>query len=158
MKKYIALFSVTLILAFCGLFQSLAVAQGQNATPEAATKAFYTWFITQSSKAHAYPLMDKQIYQFVSKSTVDLLRTEYKQNKFADRAEYFTNAQDYDEKDWLSHIVVRPAFMVNDVAIVPVTLGSATDQVSVLAFLRKLDGTWKIIKVGDTQDYENSPQ
>ena len=156
MKRYLVLFTASLVLTVCSLFNSPAMAQ--TASPEAATKAFYTWYVTQESKAHAYPLMDKQVYEFVSKSTVDLLRTEYKQNKFADRADYFTNAQDFDSKDWLAHIVVRPAFMVDGVAIVPVTLGSGDDKMDVLAFLRKLDGTWKIIKVGDTQDYENSPQ
>lgn len=133
-------------------FQPLAIAQVQQAaTPEASTKAFYTWFIKRESENHGYALMDKEIYRYVSRPTVDFLRIEYKQNKFAERAEYFTRVQDYDQQDWLAHMTLHPAVMLDEVALVPVTFGS-TEKKTILAFLRKQNGIWKITKVDDTED------
>ncbi|MFM0738295.1 DUF3828 domain-containing protein [Paraburkholderia xenovorans] len=133
-------------------FQPLATAQArQPTTPEAATKEFYTWFIKRDSEDHGYALMDKDIYRYISKSTVEFLRTEYKQNRFAEKAEYFTKVQDYDRDDWLTHIATHPAIQLDDVMLVPVTFGS-TEKKTILAFLRKQNGNWKITKVDDTQD------
>ncbi|MBB5411895.1 hypothetical protein HDG34_005861 [Paraburkholderia sp. HC6.4b] len=133
-------------------FQSFAMAQAPDTnTPESSAKAFYTWFIQQDAEDRGYPLMNKDIYRFVSKPTVDFLRTEYKKNKFAERAEYFTRVQDYDQQDWLSHIAVHPAIMLDDVAVVPITFGSV-EKKNILAFLRKQNGSWKITKIDDTQD------
>lgn len=42
--------------------------------------------------------------------------------------------------------------MLGDLAVVPVTLGSA-QQGSVVVFLRWEDRGWKITKVDDTRDY-----
>ncbi|WP_233847698.1 DUF3828 domain-containing protein [Paraburkholderia sp. HD33-4] len=141
-----------LILAFFILFQSLAMAQAPDmSTPKSSTTAFYKWFIHRSSEKHGYALMDKDIYTYVSKPTVDFLRAEYKQNKFAEQAEYFTRVQDYDDQDWLAHIEVHPAVLLDRVAVVPVTLGS-TEKKIIIAFLRKQGNVWKITKVVDTED------
>lgn len=153
MRKYLTLLVGALLVVCCGLFQPQIMAQGQDATPENAAKAFYTWFIKRDAEDHGYPLMDKEIYRYVAKGTVDVLRSDYKKNKFAERAEYFTDVQDYDEKDWLGHIAVHPAVLLDDVALVPVTFGS-TDKKTVIAFLRKIDGSWKITKVDDVRDYD----
>lgn len=99
------------------------------------------------------PLMNKEVFGYVAKDTIVVLRSDYKKHKFAERAEYFTDVQDYDEKDWLDHIAVHPAVMLDDVAVVPVTFGS-NDKKTVVTFLRKIDGTWKITKVDDTRDYK----
>jgi hypothetical protein len=141
-----------LLLAFCILFQSLAMAQTPDmSTPESSAAAFYKWFIHRSSEKHGYALMDKAIYTYVSKPTVDFLRTEYRQNRFAEQAEYFTRVQDYDDADWLAHIAVHPAVLLDGVAVVPVTFGS-TEKKTVVAFLRKQGNAWKITKVVDTED------
>lgn len=42
--------------------------------------------------------------------------------------------------------------MLEGVAVVPVTFGSG-DTVSVLVFLRKQGGAWKITKIDDAHDY-----
>lgn len=151
MRKTLVLVA-TLAVILCSFFSPLAIAQvAQATTPEASTKAFYTWFIKRDAENHGYPLMDKEIYRYVSRPTVDFLRTEYKHNKFAERAEYFTRVQDYDQKDWLAHMALHPAIMLDDVALVPVTFGS-TEKKTILAFLRKENGVWKITKVDDTED------
>ncbi|TDN63566.1 DUF3828 domain-containing protein [Paraburkholderia sp. BL10I2N1] len=153
MRKYLTFLIAALVLIFGVVSQPVAMAQEQQVTPEASVRAFYTWFIKRDSEDRGYPLMDKEIYRYVSKATVDLLRTEYKQNKFAEGAEYFTNVQDYDEQDWIAHIATRPAIMLDDVAVVAVTFGS-TDKKTIIAFLRKQDGVWKITKIDDTRDYK----
>ncbi len=152
MRKHIGSLAKLWLTLCLVCFQTHAIAQTQNATPEAVARAFYAWFIGEGAKDHGYPLMDKRIYDYVSKDTVDLLRSDYKKNKFADRAEYFTDVQDFDEKDWLAHIAAHPAITLDDVTIVPVTLGS-TQKKTVIVFLRKINGAWKITKVDDTLDY-----
>lgn len=144
---------VLLVAAGSGFFfQPPAFSQtSRPTTPEATTKAFYAWFIEHDAGDHGYPLMDKEIYRYVSKPTVDFLRSEYKQNRFAEKAEYFTRVQDYDQQDWLTHIALHPSIQLDDVRLVPVTLGS-TNRKTVIAFLRHDDGNWKIVKVDDTQD------
>jgi hypothetical protein len=42
--------------------------------------------------------------------------------------------------------------MLGDVAVVPVSFGSQ-DPVHVLVFLKRVDATWKIIKIDDTWEY-----
>ncbi|ACD14891.1 DUF3828 domain-containing protein [Paraburkholderia phytofirmans] len=151
MRKIFMLIAALFVISG-SFFQPLALAQTrQVTTPEASTKAFYTWFIKRDSEDRGYALMDKEVYRYVSRSTVDFLRAEYKQNKFAERAEYFTKVQDYDEQDWLAHIATHPAVMLDDVALVPVTFGSA-EKKTIIAFLRKQNGVWKITKIDDTQD------
>lgn len=152
MIKFIAS-SMKLWLALCLIFcQVHSIAQVNVSTPEAATKAFYTWYIPRLAKDGNYPLMDKEIYRYVNKGTVDLLRSDYKKNKFADQAEYFTKAQDFDEKDWLANMVEHPAITLDGVTVVPVTFGSK-EKNTVVVFLRKIDGVWKITKVDDLVDY-----
>lgn len=141
-----------LIFVSCIFFQSLALAHAPDlSTPESSVTAFYKWFIQRSSEKHGYALMDDDIYSYVSKPTVDFLRAEYRQNRFAEQAEYFTRVQDYDDQDWLAHIAAHRAVLLDGVAVVPVTFGS-TEKNTIVAFLRKQGSVWKITKVVDTKD------
>lgn len=150
MRK-ILLILPALVGVFCTFLQSPAIAQAHQATtPEATTRAFYTWFIKRDSENHGYALMDKEVYRYISRPTIELLRAEYKKNRFAEQTEYFTKVQDYDQDDWLAHIATHPAIQLDDVVLVPVTFGSA-EKKTILAFLRKENDNWKIIKVDDTQ-------
>lgn len=152
MRK-VLVFLISAFLFASGSFLSTAFAQEKPGSPEASVKAFYTWFIKQDAEDRGYPLMNKEIYRYVSKPTVNLLRTQYKTSSLPGDAEYFTNVQDFDEADWTAHIVPHAAIMLDDVALVPVTFGS-TDKKTNLVFLRKVDGAWKITKVVDTRDYK----
>lgn len=149
-----AFFSTLVIVVGMTFFQ-MAAAQSaaQQFTPEATVKAFYGWFIKRDAEDRGYPLMDKEILQYVSEKTVDTLRTQYKHNDLPGDAEYFTNVQDFDETDWIAHTTVHPAIMLDDVALVPVTFGSSEKKTNVV-FLRKIEGIWKITKVVDTRDYQ----
>ncbi|MBB6591526.1 YbjP/YqhG family protein [Ralstonia solanacearum] len=150
MKKQISSALAWLALAFGLLGAQAAIAQNK-ATPDASTKAFYTWYIQQQAKA-TYPLTDDRIYTYVAKGTVDRLRDAYRLNKLPGDTDYFTKVQDYDEKDWGRHIAARRPIMLDDVAVVPVTFGSR-DKISVVVFLKMQGGSWKVTKVEDTQDY-----
>lgn len=153
MKRYFSLFIAALVVSFCGLFQSTAMAQSDQATPEASVKAFYTWYFKRDEKG--YPLLDNAILHYMSKDTVTRLRYEYHHNSLPDGHDYFTKVQDYDNVDWAANIAPRPAIMFDDVALVPVTLGTKADSKKLnLLFLRKEDGVWKITKIDDTQDYK----
>jgi hypothetical protein len=44
-------------------------------------------------------------------------------------------------------------WLLDDVALVPVTFGSTEKKTNVV-FLRKIDDIWKITKVVDTRDYQ----
>lgn len=152
MRKVLVFLTAAFIFA-SGSFLPTAFAQEKPGSPEASVKAFYAWFIRQDAEDRGYPLMNKQIYRYVSKPTVNLLRTQYKTSSLPGDAEYFTNVQDFDEADWAAHIVPHPAIMLDEVALVPVTFGS-TDKKTNVVFLRKVDGAWKITKVVDTRDYK----
>lgn len=150
MKKLLTLAVSVLLLVGGSLFQQGAFAD--SATPDASTKAFYAWYIKLESK-DTYPLLDKGIYVYVTKSTVDKLRSAYRHNQLPGDADYFTKVQDYDEQDWSKNIATHQTIMLDDVAVVPVTFGSK-DKISVLVFLRKQGDGWKITKVDDTLDYQ----
>ena len=149
-----ALFSALFIVVGLAFFK-LAAAESmtQPSTPEATVKAFYGWFIKRDTENRGYALMDEEILQYVSKKIVDTLRTQYEHNELPGDSEYFTNVQDFDETDWTRHTAVRPAVMLDDVALVPITFGSIEKKTNVV-FLRKIDGSWKITKVVDTRDYQ----
>jgi hypothetical protein len=140
----------SLLALICMVVAQVAFARNDS-TPESDARAFYSWYIQLASQLK-YPLLDSKIYTYVEKRTVDALRNDYHHGNLPGDADYFTKAQDFDEKDWLNNIALHPTIMLEDVAVVPVTFGSS-DKVSVLVFLRKQDENWKIMKVEDTQDY-----
>lgn len=147
-----------LLLAIAALAVSFGISAGQpakaNGAPrgaQARVKAFYSWYIKLNGNL-AYPLLDKKIFDFVAKDTVDRLRADYAHGRLPGDTDYFLKVQDEDDQDWLAHIATRPAAVLGAVTVIAVTFGS-TDKVSVLVFLRKIDGAWKITKVQDTADY-----
>ena len=147
-----------LILALTILTVSFGICTGQptraNGAPneaQARVEAFYTWYIRRNGNP-GYPLLDRKIYDFVAKDTVDRLRNDYAHDRLPGDSDYFLKVQDEDDRDWLAHIATQPAVALGDVTVIPVTFGSA-DKVSVLVLLRKIDGAWKITRVQDTADY-----
>lgn len=153
MRKNLTLLLAWVIAAFGVFFQPMAIAQGDQATPQSSVKAFYTWYIKREAKG--YPLLDNEIYRYMSKPTVERLRYEYRHNSLPDGHDYFTKVQDYDDKDWAAHIAPHRPIMFDDVALVPVTLGTTKENIKLnLVFLRKQDGIWKITKIDDAQDYK----
>ncbi|WP_322011151.1 DUF3828 domain-containing protein [Paraburkholderia sp. J12] len=128
-----------------------ALATGAANAPEARANAFYSWFIANDTDK-SYPLNLPAIEQFVSAKTVSRLRDDYARSGPPGGVDYFLKVQDYDGRDWSQHIATHGAIMLGDVAVVPVTFGSNA-KTSVLVFMRRIDGTWEITKVDDTEDY-----
>ncbi|CAM2181044.1 DUF3828 domain-containing protein [Paraburkholderia sacchari] len=126
-------------------------AESQN-TAESQVSAFYTWFMKHDNDT-TYPLREPAIEQYVAKDTIARLKDEYARSGPPGDVDYFLKVQDYDTQDWLTHIKTHHAIDLNGVTVVPVTFGSK-DQVSVLVFMRKIGGQWRITKVDDTRDYK----
>lgn len=139
-----------LLLGFSLLSSGLHAHQ-VPATPEATVTSFYQWFF-KNDNDNTYPLRQEDIYNYVSAKTVGRLKDEYSHAGPPHGVDYFLKVQDYDPKEWATHMVIHPATTLGDVVVVPVTFG-VKDQTSVLVFLRKQDGRWKITKVDDTWDY-----
>ncbi|CAG4921127.1 DUF3828 domain-containing protein [Paraburkholderia gardini] len=148
MKKLFSL-AVSVLLLVSGLLCQHA-ALADSATPESTTRAFYAWYIKLQSD-DSYPLLNNGIYTYVSKATVDALRSAWRHDRLPGDSDYFTKVQDCDEQDGSAHIATHRAVVRRDVAVVCVTFGSK-DKTSVLVSLRKQGGTWRIIKVDDTPE------
>lgn len=148
MKRLISAF--LLALSFV-LPLHAALAADSVEAPEARARAFYSWFIAHDTD-QSYPLNLPAIDEYVAAKTVGRLREDYARGGPSGGVDYFLKVQDYDGKAWLEHIDARPAIMLGDVAVVPVTFG-ATHPTSVLVFMRLVDGIWKITKIDDTDDY-----
>ncbi|MCC8396993.1 DUF3828 domain-containing protein [Paraburkholderia sp. MMS20-SJTR3] len=93
--------------------------------------------------------MDKEIMRYVNPATVEQLRELYLNDALPGDANYFTKAQDVDERNWLAHTIVHPALMLADGALVAVTFGTGGMRTSAVVILRKIDSNWRITKVID---------
>jgi hypothetical protein len=145
-------FLIAAVFIFAGPFSLQANAQENTTAPTASATAFYTWFFKHDND-QTYPLREQAIYSYVAKGTVERLKSEYTHGGPPQGVDYFLKVQDYDPNDWTKNIATHPTVMLGDVAVVPVTFGSK-DKTSVLVFLRKQDGRWKITKVDNTWDYK----
>jgi hypothetical protein len=152
MKKSFSLVASVMALALLLLHPPTAMAESKLDAPAARVAAFYSWFMKNDSD-RSYPLNKQEIYDYVSKETVEKLRVDYKRGGAPNGVDYFLKVQDYDGQDWLAHIELHPVIMLDGVAVVPVTFGS-NQKVDVLVFLEKQSGLWKITKVDDTWAYQ----
>ena len=150
MKKYFSLACAVLTLVIGLCMMQAASAGARMDTPEATVRAFYTWYIGRQTGT--YQLTDNTIYRYVAKPTVDNLRDDYRHNRLPGDSDYFTKVQDYDENEWLHNMVLHPAIVLGEAAVIPVTFG-AKEKTDVIVFVRKEAGRWKIAKVEDTGNY-----
>lgn len=140
-----------LLFLFALTIMETTMASGSGDSPEVRAKAFYTWFI-QHDTDRSYPLQLQGIEQYVSKDIVTRLRDDYAHAGPPGGVDYFLKVQDYDTNDWLAHMAIHPAIALGEVVVVPITFGLKSPT-SVLVFMRKIDGVWKITKISDTWDY-----
>lgn len=139
------------LLAIAALaLAALTVSAREAASPEAAVRAFYAWYFAKDAKG-GFPLLDDGIRAHVAEQTVNGLRDAYRREDLPGDADYFLKVQDY-QRDWPTHVDVRQATLLGDVAVVPVRFGE-TQPGSVVVFLRWEGGRWKIVKVDDTRGY-----
>ncbi|MGF6838175.1 hypothetical protein QF001_002042 [Paraburkholderia youngii] len=146
------------------VFASLAVAlafepgvatAATPGTPEAAVKAFYSWYLQQ--RGSVYQWTDSRIYNYVAKQTADNLRDDYRHKRLPGGADYFTRVQDRDPQIWLKTMTLHPAIALGETAVIPVTFGLEEKQ-DLVVFVAKENGHWRITKVEDTTGYQGFHQ
>jgi len=139
----IAKFKIALILAL--VFAGGAYAQSQE-TPEAVVKNFYKWYLTELG-AERNPRNNRQM---VLKASSRRLGKWYFSPAYSEwGADYFLNAQDFDEH-WAKNLTVSRAVVRGNTATIKLTLavpktsyGSAYKRV-ISVKLVKESGAWKI--------------
>ena len=139
----IAKFRIALILALA--FAGGAYAQTQE-TPEAVVKSFYKWYLTELG-AERNPRNNRQI---VLKASSRRLGKWYFSPAYSEwGADYFLNAQDFDEH-WAKNLTVSKAVARGNTATTKLTLavpktnyGPAYKRV-INVKLVKESGLWKI--------------
>jgi hypothetical protein len=60
----------------------------------------------------------------IAYSALLYLRDDYRNNRLPGESNYFTKVQDYDENEWLHHMVLHPTIVPGEVAVIPVTFGA----------------------------------
>lgn len=129
---------------------AFAASAVEATSPETAVRTFYTWYFAKNAKG-GFPLLDEGMRTYVAARTLNGLRDAYRREDLPGDADYFLKVQDY-QQDWPTHIDVHPAILLDGVAVVPVTFGSA-QKASVVVFLQREGSSWKVIKVDDTRGY-----
>lgn len=141
-----------LLLTFTSIANATPISQNTIQNPEEFVKQFYQWYI-KKDKGSDPAEMTKDIYKFVSKSTVDKIQLDTKNGTLPNDVSYFTKVQDYDPTEWQSSINVHAFTELNNgVVLVPVSLGK-TEKSDVILFLDKNKGHWEIIKAVDSRPF-----
>lgn len=139
-------------LAFAGtneIYAADGVTPGPAATPEAAVRLFYPWYLGEMMKGRV-PLTEERMQDYVAKDALrDIAFMMGRPNggKPGLREDYFLQAKDYFD-DWADHIVVSAVAIDGDTASALVALGDpalGTKRLA-LTFLRQ-EGSWKISRV-----------
>lgn len=116
-----------------------------TATQQAET--FYHWYIQQAAEMKN-PLGDPNLSKYVESKTYSTLMKAYKADDVD--IDYFTKVQDFDDKDWLSHISAVREIEDPICTNVYMTFGQAAKKHVVGCFVKE-KGYWKIRSVTDLQ-------
>ena len=126
-------------------------APGSAATPEAAVRQFYPWYLGEMMKGRL-PLADERMrmQDYIAKDTlrdIAFMLNRANGGKRGLPEDYFLQAKDYFD-DWIDHIAVSEVAIDGDTASALVALGDPAQGTHRLAlsFLRE-DGVWKIARV-----------
>ena len=139
-------------LAFAGthaVYAADGVTPVPAATPEAAVRLFYPWYLGEMMKGRV-PLTEERMQDYVAKDTLRDLTFVINLLPNAGRAvakDYFLQAKDYFD-DWADYIAVSEVTIDGDTASALVALGDPAQGTKRLAltFMRE-DGGWKISRV-----------
>lgn len=132
-----------LILALL-VFAPLAHAE-VTATQQAET--FYHWYIGQAAEMKN-PLADPNLSKYVESKTYSTLMKAYQADDVD--VDYFTKVQDFDDKDWLSHISADREIEDPICTNVYMTFGQTAKKHVVGCFVKE-KGRWKIRSVTDLE-------
>lgn len=139
-------------LAFAGA-QMASAADGVTptpaATPEAAVRAFYPWYLGEMMKGRV-PLTEERMRDYVAADTlrdIAFMMNRPNGGKRGLQEDYFLQAKDYFD-DWTDHIAVSEVTIDGDTASALVALGDPAQGTRRLALaLMREDGGWKIARV-----------
>lgn len=117
-----------------------------STTPEEFVREFYDWYVRAFFVERKDPVLNDEIYRYVSRCTVERCRVASDRQEWD--SDYFVAAQDYDEA-WIKDIKAYDAIVINaTTVIVPVNIsGAATGHPGLLVFLKSEGDTFRIIKV-----------
>src|SRR5215813_5090870 len=139
-------------LAFAGthaVYAADAVTPAPAATPEAAVRLFYPWYLGEMMKGRV-PLTEERMHDYVAGDTLrDIAFMMGRPNggKPGLREDYFLQAKDYFD-DFADHIAVSEVTIDGDTASALVELGDPAQGTHRLALsLVREDGGWKISRV-----------
>src|SRR3954470_14053773 len=139
-------------LAFAGthvVYAADGVTLGRAATPEAAVRLFYPWYLGEMMKGRV-PLTEERMQDYVAGDTLRDIAFMMKRPNGGKRGlqeDYFLQAKDYFD-DWADHIVVSGLTIDGATAAALVALGDPALGTKRLALtLVREDSGWKISRV-----------
>jgi hypothetical protein len=141
-------------LAFAGAVAYAAdgVTPAPAATPEAAVRLFYPWYLGEMMKGRV-PLTEERMQDYVAEDTLrtitSVMNFQNFQNGGGLQKDYFLQAKDYFD-DWAAHIAVSEVTIDGDTASTLVALGDPAQGTHRLALrLVREGGGWKISRVNE---------
>ena len=138
-------------LAFAGTHVVSAADGGPAATPEAAVRLFYPWYLGEMMQGRV-PLTEERMLDYVAEDTlrdIAFMMNRPNGGKRGLREDYFLHAKDYFD-DWGDHIAVSEVAIDGDTASALVALGDPAQWTQRLALtLVRKDGGWKISRVNE---------
>jgi hypothetical protein len=140
-------------LAFAGtqvVYAADGVTPAPAATPEAAVRLFYPWYLGEMMKGRV-PLTEERMQDYVAEDTLRDMTFAMNFSNGGARAakDYFLQAKDYFD-DWADHIAVSEVTIDGDTASILVALGDPAQGTQRLALtLVREDGGWKISRVNE---------
>jgi hypothetical protein len=151
------LLPVCAFLAFAGaqiVYAADAVTRAPAATPEAAVRLFYPWYLGEMMKGRV-PLTEERMQDYIAGDTLraitSVMNFQTFQNGGGLQKDYFLQAKTYYD-DWADHIAVSEVTIDGDTASMLVALGDPAQgtQILALTFVRE-DGGWKISRVNEAE-------
>jgi hypothetical protein len=140
-------------LAFASTHEVYAadVTPSPAATPEAAVRLFYPWYLGEMMKGRV-PLTEERMQDYVAEDTLRDIAFMMKRpngGKQGLQEDYFLQAKDYFD-DWADHIAVSEVTIDGDTASALVALGDPAQGTKRLALtLVREQGGWKISRVNE---------
>jgi len=148
---FLAFAGTHLVYAADGVTPAPAATAAPAATPEAAVRLLYPWYLGEMMKGRV-PFTEERMHDYVAGDTLrDLAFMMNRPNggKPGLQQDYFLRAKDYFD-DFADHIAVSNVTIDGDDASALVALGDPAmgTQNLALAFVRE-DGGWKISRVNE---------
>ena len=141
------------LLAFAGaqvVYAADGVTPAPAATPEAAVRLFYPWYLGEMMKGPV-PFTEERMQDYVAKDTLRDITFSMSFSNGGARAakDYFLQGKDYYD-DWADYIAVSEVTIDGDTASTLVALGDPAQGTKRLALtLVREDSGWKISRVSE---------